>query len=83
MLVLPSDQLIRGPAAFRAAVAAALGQAQAGTLVTFGIEPERPDTGFGYLELADPAARNAAQPQPLRAARGVCIMALLFRTCRR
>lgn len=66
MLVLPSDQLIRGPAAFRAAVAAALGQAQAGTLVTFGIEPERPDTGFGYLELADPAARNAAQPQPLR-----------------
>ena len=66
MLVLPSDQLIRDPAAFRAAVAAARGQAQAGAMVTFGIEPTRPDTGFGYLELVDPAARNAAHPQPLR-----------------
>lgn len=66
MLVLPSDQLVRDPAAFRAVVAAARGQAQAGALITFGIEPARPNTGFGYLELADPAARNAAQPQPLR-----------------
>jgi len=66
MLVLSSDQLIRDPAAFRAAVAAARGQAQAGAMVTFGIEPTRPDTGFGYLELVDPAARNAAHPQPLR-----------------
>ena len=40
MLVLPSDQLVRDPAAFRAVVAAARGQAQAGALITFGIEPE-------------------------------------------
>lgn len=66
MLVLPSDQLIRDPSAFRAAVAAARGQAQAGAMITFGIEPTRPDTGFGYLELANPDARNAAQPQALR-----------------
>jgi mannose-1-phosphate guanylyltransferase/mannose-6-phosphate isomerase len=66
MLVLPSDQLIRDPGSFRAAVAAAQGHAQAGAMISFGIEPTRPDTGFGYLELSDPAARNAAQPQPLR-----------------
>jgi mannose-1-phosphate guanylyltransferase/mannose-6-phosphate isomerase len=65
MLVLPSDQLIGDPAAFRAAVAAACDEAQAGRLVTFGIEPARPDTGFGYLELADPKARTATRPQPL------------------
>ncbi|OYX78616.1 MAG: mannose-1-phosphate guanylyltransferase/mannose-6-phosphate isomerase [Sphingomonadales bacterium 32-65-25] len=66
MLVLPSDQLIRDPASFCAAVAAAQGHAKAGAMISFGIEPTRPDTGFGYLELSDPAARNAAQPQPLR-----------------
>ncbi|MBA4163127.1 MAG: mannose-1-phosphate guanylyltransferase/mannose-6-phosphate isomerase [Erythrobacter sp.] len=66
MLVLPSDQLVRDATAFRAAVSAAKDQAQAGAIITFGIEPTRPDTGFGYLELADPAARNAARPQPLR-----------------
>lgn len=66
MLVFPSDQLIRDSTAFRAAVAAALAAAQAGSLVTFGIEPIGPDTGFGYLELADPAARTAHAPQPLQ-----------------
>ena len=66
MLVLPSDQLVRDAAAFHAAVAAARGPAQAGAMITFGIEPTRLETGFGYLELADPAARNAAHPQPLR-----------------
>ena len=63
MLVLPSDQLIRDPAAFRGAVDAARPAAQAGTLVTFGIEPSRPDTGFGYLELANSAACRASTPQ--------------------
>lgn len=66
MLVLPSDQLIRDPARFRAAVAGAVAAAPAGQLVTFGIEPTGPDTGFGYLELADPAARAATIPQPLQ-----------------
>lgn len=66
MLVLPSDQLIRDPAAFRAAVRAALPAAQADTLVTFGISPTRPDTGFGYLELYDAAACHADSPQSVR-----------------
>jgi mannose-1-phosphate guanylyltransferase/mannose-6-phosphate isomerase len=66
MLVLPSDQLVRDPAGFRAAVAAAQGAAQAGAIITFGIAPTRPDTGFGYLELADVSGHGAAQLQPLR-----------------
>ena len=65
MLVLPSDHLIPDGSAFRAAVRAAGPQAIAGSLVTFGIEPTRAETGYGYLELADPSARSATMPQPL------------------
>ncbi|RXR28355.1 mannose-1-phosphate guanylyltransferase/mannose-6-phosphate isomerase [Sphingobium fluviale] len=65
MLILPSDHLIPGAGAFRATVRAAAGRADAGDLVTFGIEPTRPETGYGYLELTDPAARSAAEPQSL------------------
>lgn len=66
MLVLPADQLIRDADGFRAAVAAALPAAQAGALISFGIVPSRPDTGFGYLQLADPVDRRATLPQPVR-----------------
>lgn len=65
MLILPSDHLIPDAGAFRATVRAAAGRADAGDLVTFGIEPTRPETGYGYLELTDPAARSAAEPQSL------------------
>jgi len=65
MLVLPSDHLIPDDAAFRAAVHAAREAAIAGSLVTFGIEPTRAETGYGYLELGDPSARAATRPQPL------------------
>ncbi len=51
MLVAPSDHVIPDAAAFRAAVAAAEPAARAGTIVTFGIRPDRPETGYGYLEL--------------------------------
>jgi mannose-1-phosphate guanylyltransferase/mannose-6-phosphate isomerase len=65
MLVAPSDHVIPDGAAFRAAVAAALPAAQAGRLVTFGIAPVRPETGYGYLELAPEADATAAAPQDL------------------
>ena len=65
MLVLPSDHLIPDTQGFRAAVGAARQSAQDGALVTFGIEPTRAETGYGYLELQDPSARSATLPQPL------------------
>lgn len=52
MLVAPSDHVIPDQAAFLAAVETARGAAEAGRLVTFGIRPDRAETGYGYLQLA-------------------------------
>ena len=50
LLVLPSDHILQDEAGFRAAVAAALPAAEAGGLITFGIVPTAPETGFGYIK---------------------------------
>ena len=63
MLVLPADHAMPDTAAFRACIAQALPAARAGRIVTFGIAPTRPETGYGYLEL-DAAPTDA--PVPLR-----------------
>ena len=63
MLVLPSDHLIRDATAFLATVERAVPAAEAVQIVTFGISPNRPETGFGYLELAGPA--DKAKPVAL------------------
>ena len=55
LLVLPADHVVRDVAAFQAAVRAALPAAEAGRLVTFGVVPEGPETGYGYI-------RRAAEP---------------------
>ena len=49
LLVLPSDHVVRDGEAFRAAVRAASSAATSGALVTFGIVPDAPETGFGYI----------------------------------
>jgi len=67
MLVAPSDHVIPDPQRFRAAVAAAAPAAEAGQLVTFGIRPDRAETGYGWLELSQrPDAEFSATPQPLK-----------------
>jgi mannose-1-phosphate guanylyltransferase/mannose-6-phosphate isomerase len=52
LLVLPADHVVRDVAAFQAAVRAALPAAAAGRLVTFGVVPEAPETGYGYIRRA-------------------------------
>ncbi|MBI1494986.1 mannose-1-phosphate guanylyltransferase/mannose-6-phosphate isomerase [Halocynthiibacter styelae] len=52
MLVAPSDHVVPDTVAFQAAVDTAVPAARGGQLVTFGITPDRPETGYGYLELA-------------------------------
>jgi len=52
LLVLPSDHVIADEAAFRAAVLRALPAAREGKLVTFGIVPTGPETGYGYIKAA-------------------------------
>lgn len=54
MVVLPADHVIKDVAAFQRALADAVAAARDGLLVTFGIRPTRPDTGFGYIK-AGPA----------------------------
>ncbi len=50
LLVLAADHLIQDVAAFHASIKAALPLARAGKLVTFGIVPSHPETGYGYIE---------------------------------
>jgi mannose-1-phosphate guanylyltransferase/mannose-6-phosphate isomerase len=63
MLVAPSDHVIPDSDAFRAAVRQGLSAVEQGQLVTFGITPDRPETGYGYLNLtAAPDGSGAAIP---------------------
>jgi mannose-1-phosphate guanylyltransferase/mannose-6-phosphate isomerase len=52
LLVLPADHVIHDVAAFQAAVAVGREDAEAGKLVTFGIVPDSPETGYGYIRRA-------------------------------
>ncbi|UZW54143.1 mannose-1-phosphate guanylyltransferase/mannose-6-phosphate isomerase [Sphingobium sp. JS3065] len=51
MLVAPSDHVVPDAEAFRAAVSQGLAASRTGDLVTFGIQPARPETGYGYLQV--------------------------------
>jgi mannose-1-phosphate guanylyltransferase / mannose-6-phosphate isomerase len=59
LFVQPSDQLILDVPAFHAAIAAALPLAAGGSLVTFGVTPRGPVTGYGYLERGEPISGSA------------------------
>src|SRR5688500_18699624 len=50
MLILPADHLIADLPAFHGAVGEAAQVARDGYIVTFGVRPSRPETGFGYIE---------------------------------
>jgi mannose-1-phosphate guanylyltransferase len=72
LLVLPADHLIRDAQAFAVAVDRAVALAREGRLVTFGITPTHPDTGFGYIECGAPiAAPHAEVPAAFIATRFV------------
>lgn len=62
MLVAPSDHAIPAAQAFRGAVESGAASAREGRIVTFGIAPDRPETGYGYLELAEPVTGTTARP---------------------
>jgi mannose-1-phosphate guanylyltransferase/mannose-6-phosphate isomerase len=55
LLIMASDHLIQDVPAFHAAVAEGAELAEEGLLVTFGIVPVRPETGYGYIRVGDPA----------------------------
>lgn len=53
LLVMPSDHVIADVAAFHAAIDAALPAVEDGWLVTFGIAPDAPETGYGYIKVGE------------------------------
>ena len=58
MLVMPADHLMLDPPAFHAAIDTAVTPAMSGAMVTFGIVPDRPETGYGYLADRDADQRH-------------------------
>ncbi|MBS1157327.1 MAG: cpsB [Proteobacteria bacterium] len=64
LLVLAADHLIRDVSAFQAAIGMASIAAEQGALVTFGITPTTPETGYGYIKLA-PNRDSASGAYPI------------------
>jgi mannose-1-phosphate guanylyltransferase / mannose-6-phosphate isomerase len=71
MVVTPADQTIHDLKAFEAAIELALKAAQANAIVTLGVPPDRPETGYGYMKVgglpAPNADREAVEFEPLQA----------------
>lgn len=77
VLLLPSDHAIADIPAFHAALRTGMTAARAGRIVTFGIRPDAPETGYGYIALgpalaeapgAHAVARFIEKPDAIRAA---------------
>ena len=66
MLVAPSDHVVPDADAFREAIEIGRKAALEGKLVTFGIEPTYPETGYGYLELSERLGDNKARAIDLK-----------------
>ncbi len=68
LLVLAADHLISRPKAFEKAAFQAAQLAQKGRLVVFGIKPDSPETGYGYIEAAGNSVKRFIEKPPLKAA---------------
>ncbi len=62
VLILPSDHIVKPDTALLQAVEAATPAAREGFLVTFGITPEGPKTGYGYIECGDSITEQDSNP---------------------
>ena len=62
--MLPADHLVRNIDAFERAVQESAQRAAEGAVVTFGIEPERPETGYGYIECGDGGTVKSFKEKP-------------------
>jgi mannose-1-phosphate guanylyltransferase / mannose-6-phosphate isomerase len=69
MLVLPADHLISDQDAFAGAVGRAVTLAERGKIVTFGIKPEHPETGYGYIEFDGADVRRFVEKPDIETAK--------------
>ena len=60
VLIMPADHVIRETALFRQITAGATEAAKRGRIVTFGIAPTRPETGYGYIRCGEPLGYSGA-----------------------
>ncbi len=58
LLILPADHHIQKVAAFQQALETGYAYARSGNLITFGIIPEKPETGYGYIKMGEPLASD-------------------------
>ncbi|MBE2252505.1 MAG: NTP transferase domain-containing protein [Myxococcus sp.] len=58
VIVIPSDQHVADVAAFQASLDEAIAVARGGHIVTLGIHPTRPETGYGYIQVGEPMSGN-------------------------
>ncbi len=65
LLILPADHVIRNQEAFRQAVEAGMGYAAEGKLITFGIVPSRPETGYGYIKKGNLLGKDEEGGNPI------------------
>ncbi|MGH8272696.1 MAG: mannose-1-phosphate guanylyltransferase/mannose-6-phosphate isomerase [Gammaproteobacteria bacterium] len=62
LLVLPADHVIRQPERFHQAVRAGCEAAESGKLVVFGVVPNSPETGYGYIRTEACGANDSSMP---------------------
>jgi mannose-1-phosphate guanylyltransferase/mannose-1-phosphate guanylyltransferase/mannose-6-phosphate isomerase len=65
MLIAPCDHIVPDVSAFHEAISVGVEAANAGHLVTFGITPNHPETGYGYLELSEKIDNEHCRTIPL------------------
>lgn len=61
LLIMPADHVISDVAGFHEAIQSGLPQAISGAMVTFGIVPNRPETGYGYIQVGDTLPESTAR----------------------
>lgn len=58
LIVTPSDHMITGDEAYKEAISRGIEKAKEGFIVTFGIHPTRPETGYGYIEFEEDLVKS-------------------------
>ena len=66
LAIMPADHIVRDRAGLRSALVAAAGAAADGKIVTIGITPNEPATGYGYIEVGAPVASQKGVHQVVR-----------------
>jgi mannose-1-phosphate guanylyltransferase/mannose-6-phosphate isomerase len=72
LVITPADQTVTNPAAFTAALERAVQEAAQGAVMILGVTPDRPETGYGYIQGGDLAPPAQRRTQAARAPRRTC-----------